>query len=156
MSPISLLQISPLNLTQLIHYSFNQLLADHNVCVSCETRCCYSHKSLIRTRLRFQNQNGIKTLHDESQISKIPLRLQSMATCSLWASPSFSPRRRFCSFSHSRPQSLSSVFTFGKERVSRRVFCSYEDNDRDRPQSTGIQVYGEIERYATVVIDMRK
>lgn len=72
-----------------------------------------------------------------------------MSTCSLYASPSISPRRRFCNFSHNRRSlSLSSVFSFNKERISRRrIFCSYEENDRDRPQSSGIQVYGEIERY---------
>ncbi|KAG7536969.1 Alpha/Beta hydrolase fold [Arabidopsis suecica] len=74
-----------------------------------------------------------------------------MATCSLWAPPSFSPRRRFFSFSHNRP-SLSSMLSFRKERVSRRVLCSYEENDRDRTQSTGIQLYGEIERLLTETV----
>ncbi|KFK32166.1 hypothetical protein AALP_AA6G206200 [Arabis alpina] len=71
-----------------------------------------------------------------------------MATCGLWTSPSFSPRRQFCSFSCSR-RSLSPVLRFGKER---RVSCSYEEKERDRPQSSGIQVYGEIERLLTETV----
>lgn len=71
-----------------------------------------------------------------------------MATCGLWTPRSFSPRRRLCNFSSSR-RSPFSVIRLDRERVSRRVSCSYnnQENDRDhRPQSSGIQVYGEIER----------
>ncbi|KAF3594207.1 hypothetical protein DY000_02025590 [Brassica cretica] len=76
-----------------------------------------------------------------------------MTTCGLWTPPSFSPRRRLCNFSSSR-RSPFSVIRFDKERVSRRVFCSYnqENTNKDRPQSSGIQVYGEIERLLTETV----
>lgn len=105
-----------------------------------ETRGCYSHRSRIRTRLRFSKP-------PKSKIK--PQETKTMATCGLWTPPSFSPRRRLCNFSSSRRPSFS-VIRFDRERVSpRRVSCSYnnQENDRDhRPQSSGIQVYGEIER----------
>ncbi|XP_048591257.1 uncharacterized protein LOC106410943 isoform X1 [Brassica napus] len=76
-----------------------------------------------------------------------------MASCGLWTPPSFSPRRRLSNFSSTRRPPFS-VIRFDKERVSRRVFCSYsqENNNKDRPQSSGIQVYGEIERLLTETV----
>ncbi|CAH8363132.1 unnamed protein product [Eruca vesicaria subsp. sativa] len=78
-----------------------------------------------------------------------------MASCGLWTPPSFSPRRRLLNFSsHRRPQ--FSVIRFDKERFPKRVFCSYNqennNNNKDRTQSTGIQVYGEIERLLTETV----
>ncbi|XP_010530680.1 PREDICTED: uncharacterized protein LOC104807194 [Tarenaya hassleriana] len=76
-------------------------------------------------------------------------RSRAMASCGLLTSPSppsLSPRRRFCSFSRIHRSSASVA---RNSRVPGRIWCSYEDNDKDRPQSTGIQVYGEIERLLT-------
>ncbi|RID59851.1 hypothetical protein BRARA_F03048 [Brassica rapa] len=76
-----------------------------------------------------------------------------MASCGLWTPPSFSPRRRLSNFSSTRRPPFS-VIRFEKELASRRVFCSYnqENNNKDPPQSSGIQVYGEIERLLTETV----